>query len=65
MSTGASEMVLPLCSCNLEPLVIRCLLDTEQPDYLLSTYLRVIEMPCAREDGVINVPTARLDQGFR
>ena len=61
VSRGDSEMVVPLCSCELEPLEVRCLLETERPDSLLETYLRVTELPCTREDGIAVVPAARLD----
>ena len=60
-SADAGEAVFPLCSCRLEPLEVRCLLDTEKPECLLETYLRVLELPCMRADGITDVPTARLD----
>jgi len=60
VSPVGAEMVVPLCRCDLEPLEVRCLLDTERPDCLLETYLRVIELPCTRSDGVAVVPAARL-----
>jgi len=57
-------MVVPLCSCDLEPLEVRCLLEMERPDSLLETYLRVTEVPCTRKDGITLVPTARSDNQF-
>ena len=63
-STGDYEMVVPLCSYDLEPLEVRCLLEMERPDSLLETYLRVTEVPCTRQDGITLVPTARSDNQF-
>jgi len=58
-SSSSCEMVVPLCNYDLQPLEVRCVLETERPDCLLETYLRVTEVPCMREDGVTLVPTAR------
>ena len=61
ISPADCEMVVPLSSSDLEPLEVRCLLETDRPDSLLETYLRVTELPCTRADGVTLVPAARLD----
>ena len=56
---NSTEMVIPLCSSDLEPLEVRCLLDSEKPGSLLEMYLRVTEVPCTRADGIVLVPAAR------
>ena len=58
-SPAVCDMVVPLCGYNLEPLEIRCLLETERPECLLESYMRVVEVPCTRNDGIAVVVTAR------
>jgi len=58
-SSAAYEMVVPLCSCDLEALQVRCLLDDERAASLLECYLRLTEVPCTKTDGITVVPTAR------